>query len=471
MLTYEQKHPLYAEYQSKRKVWSDIYEGGKQIKDRATTYLPQHPFESEGQYRIRLSISTYRNFAAPIVDVFSASINENRPPLVIPDQLDPMRTDCDRTGTDAAVFFGDVTRIAAAEGARFVLIDMPPTAGSTRGEDVQAGRRQVPYFVSIDADAVYDWGFGNDGALDWVTLYSERYEAAEPFARPKSVKQITLWTRNEWTRYEATEGQAQYVQVAEGTHPLGAVPLVPFLFEATSPMTGNSALDDVADLILHVFHLDSVRGKSLFDSGVPLLHAAGVSAEDMKEFTRSSSNAVCTSDPTARISYVETSGTSYDSQERESNATIASVREIAMRQLRAPSLSVESADAKRLDRAQLDSQLVRFAKVSQSAEEQCWKMAAKWLGLNVKPDDISAPYNTDFVSDDEKAAKLDRLLNLHREGVISKQTVRESEEVKAVAPEGWKPEDEIARLAQDVTVNGGPNEVASLTNFLTKTGI
>lgn len=471
MPTYEQKHPLYAAHQNRRKVWSDIYEGGKQIKDNAATYLPQHPFEVPKQYEIRKSISAYRNFAAPIVDVFSASINENRPPLVIPATLDPMRTDCDRAATDSTVFFGDVTRLAAAEGVRFVLVDMPPAVGSTRGEDVQAGRRQVPYFINIDADSVYDWGFGEDGALAWATVAAQRYEVVGAFETPKIIRQITLWTRKEWVRYESHESKAAYVQVADGKHALSAVPLVPFLFESTSPMTGNSALDDVADLILHVFHLDSVRGKSLFDSGVPLLHAAGVSTDDMKEFTRSSSNAVCTSDPTARLSYVETSGASYDAQKQEVADTISSIREIAMRQLRAPSLSVESADAKRLDRAQLDSQLVRFANVSQSAEEQCWRLAAKWLGIALKDGEIEAPYNTDFVSDEEKAAKLERLLNLHREGVISKQTVRESDMVKAIAPEGYEPEDEAARIAQDAMSNSGPNGVDSLSGFMGKAGL
>lgn len=473
MNQYEQKHPLYAEYQSKRQKWSDIYEGGEQMQQRASVYLPRHTCETQAQYNVRIEMSSYRNFAAPIVDVFSASINEKRPPLVIPDDLESMRTDCDRTGTDADVFFGDITRMCAAEGVRFVLVDMPPTIGATRGEDLQAGRRMVPYFVEIEADSVLSWAYDDFGQLSRVTIAGTRLIDNGPFEEFDEIKEVTIWTRKEWVRYSTGSKNSNYVETGRGSHPLGVVPLVPFVFEPMKKkdgMGGVSVLDDVVGQILKVFRLDSMRIKSLFDSAVALLVGRGVDAESMKNFYKSSSNLICIPQDSA-ISFIEPSGTSYDAQEREANATIASIREIAMRQLRAPSLSVESADAKRLDRAQLDSQLVRFAKVSQSAEEQCWKLAARWLGLNVKDGDIAAPYNTDFVSDEEKAAKLERLINLQREGIISKQTVRESEEVKAIAPEGWQPEDEAARIAQDTTVNGGPNGVAALSNRLLGIGM
>ena len=48
------------------------------------------------------------------------------------------------------------------------------------------------------------------------------------------------------------------------------MPLVPFLFEPTSPMTGLPATDDVLSLILRIYRRDSELDKMLFD--LSLIH-------------------------------------------------------------------------------------------------------------------------------------------------------------------------------------------------------
>ena len=66
--SYEQKHPLYAASFTKRRKAMDLYEGGERIEGNRA-YLTRHTYESDKQYDIRASRATYRNFAAPIVDV------------------------------------------------------------------------------------------------------------------------------------------------------------------------------------------------------------------------------------------------------------------------------------------------------------------------------------------------------------------------------------------------------------------
>ena len=68
--SYEQKHPLYAASFTKRRKAMDLYEGGERIEENRA-YLTRHTYESDKQYDIRASRATYRNFAAPIVDVFA----------------------------------------------------------------------------------------------------------------------------------------------------------------------------------------------------------------------------------------------------------------------------------------------------------------------------------------------------------------------------------------------------------------
>ena len=75
--SYEQKHPLYAASFTKRRKAMDLYEGGERIEGNRA-YLTRHTYESDKQYDIRASRATYRNFAAPIVDVFASFINEGQ---------------------------------------------------------------------------------------------------------------------------------------------------------------------------------------------------------------------------------------------------------------------------------------------------------------------------------------------------------------------------------------------------------
>ena len=358
-----------------------------------------HPAMLLKQYDIRASRATYRNFAAPIVDVFASFINEGRPERILPDALRPIEADADRYGITADAFFADVTRLAAAGGARFVIVDMEQKKWETVAEDRASGRRMVPYFTSISPDDVWDWGMDAKG-LAWAVVHSEEMEHPAAFAAPLRYETLTVWTRDSWTRYRRPMKDKENTEYAiaedgERRHGLGTVPLVPFLFEPTSPMTGLPATDDVLSLILRIYRRDSELDKMLFDRAVPLLNVGGVSQEHWNTFVVASSNALMSTEPGGiTAQYVEPSGTAFQAQAEALARDEASVREIALRMVRPQSAVGESAESKAIDKTQLDTQLASFARRSGSAEALCWKIAARWLGA--KEDGIEAKYNESY---------------------------------------------------------------------------
>ena len=156
----------------------------------------------------------------------------------------------------------------------------------------------------------------------------------------------------------------------ERRHGLGAVPLVPFLFEPTSPMTGLPATDDVLSLILRIYRRDSELDKMLFDRAVPLLNVGGVSQEHWDTFVVASSNALMSTEPGGiTAQYVEPSGTAFQAQAEALARDEASVREISLRMVRPQSAVGESAESKAIDKTQLDTQLASFARRSGSARK------------------------------------------------------------------------------------------------------
>ena len=473
---YSKKHPDYSESYQRRGLALDLYEGGRRVEENPA-YLIRHPYETQKQYDIRFQRATYRNFAAPIVDVFASFINEGRPQRVLPAKLEDMQDNVDRLGTKANTFFADVTRLAAAGGIRFVQVDAEPQAGITQAEAEEAGRRQWPYFISLDPTDVWDWEIGADG-LDWVVIHGAGMEGNAPFTKGTRYETLTVWTRTEWTRYRReTDSTAKaatslgWKEYDKGINPSGVVPVVPFTFEDTagSIMSGVPATDDVLSLVLRIYRRDSELDKMLFDRAVPLLNVNGLSKEDWADFVVGSSNALMSTDPGGiTAQYVESTGTSFSAQTEFLTRDENSVREIALRMIRPQSGVGESAESKQIDRQQLDTQLANFARRCANAEAQCWKIAARWMRLD--DGDISTPYTENYDVEAAGDAIVSALVSLNSQAIISKQTIRDTSAVKKMMPEGWKPEEEETRLQQELGSTRGASGTLRLPNILGGTG-
>lgn len=461
------QNDLYHDAALRRELALNLYEGAERmIGVNAEKYLIPHPFETPAQYTIRLRRSAYRNFAAPIVDVFSSSVSQLRPPRVLPPQLEPILADIDGSGTDADAFFYNIVRLACAGGVRFVLVDMQHNKGKTLAEDKAGGRRIYPYFVSIDPDDVYDW-FVDDEGLAWVTLHRTEIPNAQPFEDVIPEEVITLWTREKWYRYRGIRNAGDraafvtdFTVEADGDHNLGEVPLIPFQFEPSSPMTGNAVTDDVMELILQVFRHDSEYSKAVFDTAVPLLTLGGVDALAQKNFVRASSNVLFTTEPNGiSAQYIEPSGMAFQAHKDILDSTINSIREIALRQVRPQSAVGQSAEAKMLDKLQLDSQMAMFARRCAGAEKACWLLAAKWLGLDADSlvDKIDTEYNENYSVDNiERTLDRDFLLRMYSDKTMSRQTVLEMLKEIGVLPPTFDTEEETARLSRETVGEPGP---------------
>lgn len=232
-MNFAQKHPLYLLAKYRRDKAMDLYEGGCRVEGKEK-YLIRHPYETQKQYEIRLERSTYRNFAAPVVDVFSSYICDKRPKRTLPEALSPMLENIDRRQTDADVFFANQARLAAARGASFILCDMERAQGATQADDRLAGRRALPYFVAVNPDDVYDWSLDERG-LAWAVIHSTEPLPGRPFEAPMGRDILTVWSRSGWRKYAGKPHSADTIAAidigsaldgsmeleAEGAHPLG----------------------------------------------------------------------------------------------------------------------------------------------------------------------------------------------------------------------------------------------------------
>ena len=436
----ETRNPDFPAHEKRYAVAIDLYEGGERMEDGSR--LIRHAWEPERQFAIRKERATYTNYAAPIVDVFGSAVCDKRPAPVLPEALIRIQNvDC--LGRDRESFFQEVVRVSAGHGARFVLVEGPKK------------NRSEPYFLQVDALNLIDWQLGNDGALDWAVVRETVCPPREPFTPAREEKRYVAWKRTNWTRYDE-----KAAVIDSGDNPLGEVPIVPFLFEPTSSMTGLSVIDEVAALLIRIFRRESELDKQLFDAAVALLVGSGVDKPMMEEFVRSSWSAL--SIPAdANMYYVETSGSSFDWLEKAISRDVAAVREISLRQVRPVSGVGESAEAKKLDNKQLDCQLAKFARQCKSAEEKCWHLAAKWMRFDAGAEDISTPYNESYDTDGLNSAVTDLLLRLRQDKEISRETLLSHPDIRKALPDDFDLKEEEVRLVNEGREQVGPGGVGT----------
>ncbi|MDR2892998.1 MAG: phage portal protein [Deltaproteobacteria bacterium] len=430
---FEQEHPLYKKMLPTYRRNHDLYEGGTAIErtsggesDKKNKYLTRHPLEKGAQYAIRVQRAAYRNYAAPTVDLFASSVTDGVERAGVEEiaRLKPLLTDCDRQGGTPDSFFKGVLTQAAAVAVEFVLVDMPQAEApaNTEAEAQRAGLQ--PYFVRVPFDNVIAWDFDPDGSLAWAVQRDIQTESKGPFQGYEEVKTITLWRKDGWERY-VSRGGSTFEPAGGGAYNLGGrVPLVPFIYERETSMTGRSVIDDVASLIIRVFNQDSEMDKMLFDAAVPLLCAFGLDEEVDEALQRASSNMWRFSNADAKIQYVETSGTSYAAKRQQILDDIDSIREISLRQTKPKGAAVESAESKRLDTVQISSQLADFARSCGAAEKLCWELAGLYVGeAPAALDKVEIKYNSAFDPQAMREKLTEAYMEMRRNGDISRETL------------------------------------------------
>jgi len=422
--------------------WDELFSGGAAIETQsgASKYLIRHPFETQTQYDIRLARATYRNHAAAIVNVFTAPMWDVDRSEVDQD----ISENVDRLGTSASQFFQSVLLNAAARGLQYVVVDSPMETGKTRAETKQT--HSQPYMVSIDPWNVLDWQYGETYSLEWVKIKQAQVVPRRPGAKFTVKEQYKIWFPDRWELWEP--GDKGPVLILEGLNPIGVVPIVPFYFVRKGQFVGDSALSIVSGLLKRIFRRDSELDKSLFDSAVEIAVFLGFSEDDLSAFTVSGTNGIRSDSVEADMKYVAPTGRAYEALRQAINEDEARAREIALRMLKPDSKQVESADSKKEDRKQLDSQLVRFANLSEAAENKCWELWGKWGGAD--PAVVSYPFN--FDEQTLSSILIDSFVKLRQTEDLSRETLWTLLQERGLLPENFDVEEERQRLEADLKI-------------------
>jgi hypothetical protein len=453
------KHPDFVEQEPKYKLWEDLCEGGDRVENNEV-YLPQHAYESNPQYAIRKRLATYKNHARPIVAVFTSSAWRKPPKRELPDELEQYRSNVDMRGSSAGSFFRETSEYSASVGVSFLAVDTtkPPGGESPSNLDQYQKFGMRPYMVRLSARKVPAWGFDADG-LAFVVVDESQSKDVDPFTKQEKVQNYKIWYRDTWELWQEND-KKELFKIDDGSHPCGEVPIRPLYFRKKKDMVGESCIKDVASLLLRAYMLENALDKSLFDTAFPQQYFFGFQPDEITGYIKSSANGLVSGQPDAKTGLVEPSGQSYAALDSKVKRDEVSIGEIALRMIRPDSKVGQSAEAKKLDRQQLDSQLSVFSQNCEDTERWAWKMMLKWLKADQKVDDIVVEYNRDFDVTDISGDLLRAFGEMRRNGDLSRKTyfgVLDKAEVPL--PEDFDIEEEEARINAESGGFGGASNL------------
>ena len=414
----------------------DLVGGTYEVRRRHRRYLPQEPRELDEAYDNRLARSTVPPYFVRLERMLAGMLI--RKPVRLNDVSDTIREqlfDVDLQGNDLNVWCYETARRCIRYGHVGVLVDAPAAGSSGR-----------PYWVSYTPREILGWRTELvDGAQKLVQLrLAEKVILPDGDYGEKQVEQIRVLTPGAFEIHQRDDNGEMRV-VDEGTTSLSEIPFSVAYSNRVNVMESRPPLEDIAELNLKAYQIQSDLDNQLHISAVPMLAFYGfpTAAEEV-----SAGPGEAISFPAdGRAEYIEPAGSSFNSQFERLQQLEKQINELGLSAVLGQKLSAETAEAKRIDRSQGDSTMMVIAQNMQDMIDNCLRFHADYL----QEAQIGSSYvNRDFMGARLEPADITALLQLYTAGTITQETLLNQLAEGEVLGDEFDVEEEL-----EATQNGG----------------
>jgi hypothetical protein len=419
----------------------DLMGGTYEMRRKHRRYLPQEPREEDESYDNRLARSVCPPYYQRLERMLAGMLT--RKPVRLEEVSDVVREqlfDVDLQGNDLNIWTYELGRKMVRYGHAGVLVDAPA-----------AGENGRPYWVTYTPRDILGWRTEmSEGAQKLSQLrLMERIVVADGLYGEKQVEQIRVLTPGAFELHQRNE-KASWEIVDEGTTSLSEIPFSVAYSNRVGMFESRPPMEDIAELNLKTYQIQSDLDNMLHISGVPMLAFYGfpTSAE---EVSAGPGEAIAFPEG-GRAEYIEPAGKSYDSQFKRLEQLAGQINELGLSAVLGQKLSAETAEAKRIDRSQGDSTMMVIAQQVQDTIDNCLRFHAEYLNITQVGNSI---VNRDFVGTRLEPADQLALLQTYTAGVISQKTLLEQLANGDVLGDDFEVEEELM-----ATQNGGLIEMA-----------
>jgi hypothetical protein len=415
----------------------DLLQGTYGMRRKHRRYLPQEPRELDESYDNRLARSVVPPYYQRLERMLAGMLT--RKPVKLQDVSDAIREqlfDVDMQGNDLNVWTYETARKLVRYGHIGCLVDAPSNGGR-------------PYWCTYTPRQILGYRTEQqDGAQRLTQLrLQETVLEADPDSKygEKQIDQVRMLTPGQYQIHQRQDN-GEYKVVDEGTTSLSEIPFSVAYSNRIGFMESRPPLEDIAELNLKSYQVQSDLDNQLHISAVPMLAFFGfpTSAEEVS----AGPGEALAFPADGRAEYVEPQGRSFDFQFKRLDQIAAQINELGLSAVLGQKLSAETAASKMIDRSQGDSTMMVIAQNVQDMIDNSLKFHAQFMGQQEAAG--SCTVNRDFIGARLEPADVNALLQLYTAGTITKETLLMQLSDGEVLGDDFDVQEEV-----DATANGG----------------
>jgi len=413
----------------------DLMQGTYGMRRKHRRYLPQEPRELDESYDNRLARSVVPPYYQRLERMLAGMLT--RKPVRLTDTSDTIREqlfDVDLQGNDLNVWTYETARKLIRYGHVGTLVDAPSDGGR-------------PYWCTYTPRQILGWRTEQrDGAQQLVQLrLMESVVVPDGLYGEKAIEQVRVLTPGQFQIHQRQD-DGEFKVTDEGTTSLDVIPFSVAYGNRHGFMESRPPMEDIAELNLKTYQVQSDLDNQLHISAVPMLAFFGFPTA-AEEVSAGPGEAIAFP-AEGRAEYIEPQGRSFDYQFRRLEQLAMQINELGLSAVLGQKLSAETAEAKRIDRSQGDSTMMVIAQNVQDMIDNCLQFHAQFLGQNEAAG--SCLVNRDFVGSRLEPQEIQSLLALYTAGTITQETLLQQLADGEILGDDFNVEEEL-----DATSNGG----------------
>ena len=384
----------------------DLMQGTYGMRKKHRRYLPQEPRELDESYDNRLARSVCPPYYQRLERMLAGMLT--RKPVRLTDTADIIQEqlfDVDLQGNDLNVWTYETTRKMVRYGHVGVLVDAPKAEYEGR-----------PYWCIYTPRDILGWRYEGSELVQLRLM--EKVVLPDGEYGEKTAEQVRVLTPGEYKIYQKQKN-TNFKLIDEGTTSLDKIPFSVAYANRLNIMESRPPLEDIAELNLKTYQVQSDLDNQLHISAVPMLAFFGFPSA-AEEVSAGPGEAIAFP-ADGRAEYIEPKGTSFDHQFKRLEQIAGQINELGLSAVLGQKLSAETAEAKRLDRSQGDSTMMVVAQNMQDMIDNSLQFHAQYLGNTTAAG--SSYVNRDFLGARLDPQEVGSLLQLYTAGTITQETL------------------------------------------------
>lgn len=445
----------------------DVYEGTLRLRKKRATYLPRFHREPEDAYKSRVGTAVLYNAFRRTVQGLVGMVFRNDPQADddVPEEIGDHLTDVDQAGRALEVFARDVFEAGLRDGHSHIFVDFQRVERQPDNqlEEERLGLR--PYWVHVHKGDVLSHRAERKGGEHILTqlVYRERVVAPEgdyaeqEVTRYRVYRLVSARAQEDLKRdtgravafevFQRNDDQASGAadsddleRIEQGVMDIGRIPLATFYGNRTGFMESTPPMLDLALENIKHFQIRSDRDNGIHITNNPTLALIGVEADEVEV---GSNMGLAIPNVEGDAKYIEAKGSGLSEAQQELQDIETRMAALGLAMLQRDTRAAETAEARRIEKSETDSNLATAARNLQDALVETLGYHAEWLD---KEDGGTVAVNRDFEAQMLSPQMVQALVAMVDRGKLSLETLWEIMERGEVLPEGFDAEQEQERI-------------------------